>query len=167
MSNRKQFDADTEHPWAKQWRIPRVHSSHPRQQYEVAVCVPDPDDHTNLWDYREPPEDAARIIGSYIDYRRSYYNDGWQRRMLARPFDIDDSTNTVILALTPHGWKYRRMTHRHGLWPFYDDPRQDDFPPTAAGLVALLDHICEYGRDWPGWKAEHPEAFDPAKHPAA
>ncbi|WP_280389877.1 hypothetical protein [Nocardia wallacei] len=155
-----EYDADMEHPWAKQWRIPRVTSTHPDWRYEVALVVPSGGVGILADSLKEPTEAEARIIGSYIDYRRAYYRDSWRAKMLERPFDIDGTTNTTILALTEQGWKYRRASYQHGLWPFWNNPeKQAEYPPTPAGLVALLDHINKYGRDWPGWKAARPDIF--------
>jgi hypothetical protein len=158
----RQFDADTEHPWAKQWRIPRVTTTHPRWRYEVALVVPMVTDLPTTYPEREllePAEADAPIIGSYIDYRRDYYREGWKAKMLERAFDVDDSTNTVILGLTAQGWKYRRASYEHGLWPFWNMPEeQAKYPGTPAGLVALLDHINWAGK-WPEWKAAHSEVF--------
>lgn len=157
---RDDFDADLEHPWAKQWRIPRVTTTHPRWKYEVAVVVPDPTDRYDLYRATEPSEDEARIIASYIDFRRDYYREYWKAKMLERPFDVDSGTNTTILGLTPDGWKYRRATHQHGLWPLWNMPeKQAEYPPTPAGLIALLDHINNFAGRWPEWKAAHPEIF--------
>jgi hypothetical protein len=156
------YDADPTHPWAQRWRIPRVTNSYPRWQYEVAVVIPTPGD-TFLLDgvLTEPSEHEAEIIGSLIEYRRAYYNETWAARMLTEPFDVDDGTNTVILAKAEQGWKYRRMTHRHGLWPFHwNNPEQQaEFPPTPAGLVALLGHVNHNGRQWAQWKTDHPAVF--------
>jgi hypothetical protein len=86
------FDADQNDPLAK-LRIPVVSSAYPSYKYEVALCVGD------LW--HDPPlrptDREAGMIASYIDYRRAWYNAGWQQKMLARPLDVDSGTNTVIL----------------------------------------------------------------------
>lgn len=159
---RDDFDADLDHPWAKRWRIPRVTTDYPRWKYEVALVVPIVTDLPITQPEKatlEPTEVEAAIVGSYIDYRREYYNEGWKAKMLRRPFDVDGSTNTTILALTGQGWKYRKATHQHGLWPFWNMPeKQAEFPPTPAGLIALLDHINFVGR-WDDWKAAHPDVF--------
>ncbi|WP_280410553.1 hypothetical protein [Nocardia asiatica] len=155
------YDADLTHPWAQRWRIPRVTNSYPRWQYEVAVVIPTPGD-TLLLDgvLTEPSEREAEIIGSFINYRRAYYYEHWSARMLAEPFDVDDSTNTVILAKSVAGWQYRRATFQHGLWPFWNDPTtQAQFPPTTAGLRTLLDHINHNGQRWAQWKTDHPAVF--------
>lgn len=153
-----EFDADATHPWAIRWRIPRVATSYPRRQYEVALVVPTGVHLKIDGETLEPSEIEAEIIGSYIDYRRASYREHWQRQMLKRPFDIDDGTNTVVLAKTAHGWKYRRLSHQFGLWPFHwaNPEKQAEFPPTAVGLVALLDHINHDGARWTTWKTEHP-----------
>lgn len=157
------FDADLDHPWAQRYRIPRVQTTHPRWRYEVALRVPDGPEVTLKLDgdVIEPTEEQARIIGCFIDYRRSYYRSHWAARMLERPFDIDDTTNTVILACLSDGWRYRRESHRDGeLWPYYNDPRRADYPPTTAGLIALLDHINDHSV-WRQWKTDHPDVFTP------
>lgn len=150
--------ADTTHPWAHRWRMPRIATSHPHRQYEVAVVVPTPGE-SFRYDgvLLEPTELEAEIIGSYIDYRRSAYREGYQARMLEQTFDVDDTTNTVVLAKNAQGWRFRRASFQHGLWPFPDRPdRQSEFPPTPDGLVALLDHINHDARDWVQWKRDHP-----------
>lgn len=153
-----EFDADTTHPWATRWRIPRVTTSHPEWRYEVALVVPRPDDPLLLdGELLEPTEIEAEIIGSFIDYRRSYYREGYAAEKLERAFDVDGTTNTVILAKNVQGWRYRRASYQHGLWPLWNNPeKQAEFPPTRAGLAALLDHINNLGRSWSEWKAEHP-----------
>lgn len=156
MTAVSEFDADTTHPCAQRWRIPRVTSPYPRWKYEVALCVPDPADPSNLWGVIEPTDAEAAIIGSFIDCRRAWYSEQYQRRMLEQVFDVDSGTNTVVLAKTEQGWKYRRMTHQDGLWPHWNDPeRQAEFPPSPAGLDALIDHLA-WGGLWSTWKAEHP-----------
>lgn len=149
------YDAEWDHPWATRWRIPRVHSPYPRWKFEVALCVPEPGRPDQLWGATEPSENEALIIAWFIDFRRSYYNERWQQKMLERPFDIDSSTNTVILIRTEGGWQYRRATFETGPWPYWNDERRSEFPPTADGLLSLLDHI-EFTSRWPNWKAAHP-----------
>lgn len=149
------YDAEIDHPWAIRWRIPRIHSPYPTWKYEVAVCVPDPADPSNLWGASEPDETEARIIAQYIDFRRAYYREHWQKLMLERPFDIDSGANTTILMRTATGWTYRRATFETPVWPHWDDPRRADFPPTPEGLEKLLDHI-NWGDSWSEWKAENP-----------
>lgn len=155
------YDADPEHPWAKQWRIPRITCVYPDRQYEVALCVPHPGKAQHpLWDSVEPTENEARIIGSYIDFRRSCYREGWAAKMLEQPFDEDDSTNTVILVKTNRGWKYRRASYYGGalLYPHYGDPEESNYPPNIIGLAALLEFINKYG-NWNKWVEGHAELF--------
>lgn len=151
----ERYGAELEHPWTAQWRIPRVYSPYPEWKFEVALCVPDARDPTNLWGATEPSEEEARIIGWYINYRRTWYLESWQQQMLQRPFDIDPGTITIILMRAEDGWTYRRATFQHGPWPFHNDERRNEFPPTPEGLLALLDHIGKYS-PWPKWKADNP-----------
>lgn len=153
-------DADRHHRWVGQYRIPVVRTPYPRWKYEVALVICDDE---LIWPGIEPAEDEARIVGSYIDYRRSYYNASWAAKMLARPLDVDSSTNTVILLKRPDGcWCYRRMTWTSG-YPLVP-PAAHLVPdaPQYVELVKLLDRINEYSRNWPTWKANHPEVFGQA-----
>lgn len=155
------FDADTEHPWAKQWRIPRVTTTHPGWKYEVALVVPSLEDPNNFWQATEPTEEEARIIASYIEFHMTYYRKSWAEKMRERAFDVDDSTNTVVLIRLAEGWRYRLASYRGGplLYPAHDDPDRDQYAPTSAGLIALMDRIGKYRSLWPEWKAAHPEVF--------
>jgi hypothetical protein len=121
------------------------------------LCVPNPARPDHLYGAIEPTEAEAEVIGCYIDFRRSYYRESWAARMLERPFDVDDSTNTVVLLKTERGWQYRRASFRHGPWPFWDDPKQAEFPPTRAGLLALLNHLNFDTTQWRRWKTDHQE----------
>ena len=155
------YDADTEHPWAKQWRIPRIACVYPDYQYEVALCVPHPGEEQHpLWQSIEPTEQEARVIGSYIDFRRSYYREHWAAKMLEQPFDTDSGTNTVILIKTDRGWKYRRASYTRGalLYPHYGDPEEANYPPNIRGLLELLRFINQYGT-WNEWVGARAESF--------
>jgi len=151
------YDADLTHRWAARYRIPVVADPWPDWKYEVALVV-NPDG--EFWPGIEPTEAEAAIVGSYIDYRRDWYNAAWQRQMLARPLDVDSGTNTVTLLKRPDGnWCYRRMTWTGG-YPLV--PPAAHLVPDARqypGLIDLLDHINEYGDRWPKWKAAHPDLF--------
>jgi len=154
------FDADTTHRWAEQWRIPLVTSPYPRWNYEVALVVPFGDD--ALWRTVWPTDFEAELVASLIDYRRSYYNDSYQRKMLSRSLDVDGSTNSKILLKTEDGWYYRLATWHHGPWPLYNTPAEvkAPFTPDARGLVALMDRmytIVDHVYDpWLDWKRTHP-----------
>lgn len=150
------WDADLEHPWASRWRIPRVPTEYPNWRYEVALVVPTDDRNWHPYTFTEPTEVEAEIIASLIEYRCTYYNDGWRKQMLERPFDVDGTTNTIILARTERGWKYRRMSFQHGLWPGKGGLQELEYPANRTGLLALLDHIYDIDRRWPAWKAERP-----------
>ena len=155
MTTTAEFDADLTHPWAQRWRIPRVTSPYPDKKYEVALCVPDPADPSNLWGATEPSEEEARIVAWFLEWRMSYYREGWQAKMRERPFDIDSGTNTVILMRAGWGWTYRRMTYDAGPRPYWNEERRHQYPPNSDGLLALLDYLGEC-TTWPEWKAEHP-----------
>ncbi|MGW5387158.1 hypothetical protein [Nocardia sp. NPDC003963] len=152
------YEAELDHPWATRWRIPRVHSPYPRWKFEVALCVPEPEvpNDRQLWGATEPSEEEARIVAWFINWRRTYYREHWQKKMLERPFDIDSGTNTVILVRTEGGWQYRRATFESGPWPYWNDERRSDFPATPEGLMALLDHI-DWSHTWKKWRAENPQ----------
>lgn len=149
------YDADTSHPWAAAYRIP-ITGTHPRWRYEVALVGPTQDSYTaDLWRAVMPTEPEAQIVGSYIDFRRSWYDDHWAQGMLARPFDVDDGTNTVILLRTVGRWAYARASWTSGP-PFVPSPNPT---PDAAGLIALLDHVNRDSATWGAWKAKHPDLF--------
>ncbi|MGH3479680.1 MAG: hypothetical protein ACRDQD_22940, partial [Nocardioidaceae bacterium] len=74
-------DADLTHEWVARWRIPMVTNPFPRWKYEVALVVPTGEPagvYATIW----PDETEAEVIGSYIDYRRSYYREGYAKAML-------------------------------------------------------------------------------------
>ena len=79
--------------------------------------------------------------------------------MLERPFDVDDSTNTVVLLRTAAVWAYARTSWDHGR-QFVASPVRS---PDVAGLIALLDHVNRDSSTWVAWKAARPELFTPAQ----
>lgn len=115
-----------------------------------------------MWGAVEPGSTAeAAIIGSLIDFRRTYYRPSYAAEMLKKTFDTDDTTNTIVLMCTAEGWKYRRATHRHEPWPCFPHlARQAEFPPTPMGLIALLDHIYQHHDRWQEWKTAHSAVFE-------
>lgn len=148
-------DADLTHPWATTWRIPLIATPYPRWYYEVALVVP-----RGEWEWLPmvwPTEEEAEIISSYIAYRRDYYREHHQKKMLERALDVDGTTNTVILVKTEAGWRYRQATWtRGGLWPNLDNTEwQSKFPPDRDGLIALIDKI-ERSTRFAEWVAAHP-----------
>lgn len=125
-------DADLTHPWATKYRIPLISGYGPSWLYEVALIIPESEDNWRkaIW----PDEDEAKLIGDYINYRRDYYNQSYQNKMLAKALDVHSSTNTVSLIKTlDRGWGYNRMTWTSGPAFVYE--------PT---LTALLDRINEH-----------------------
>lgn len=156
-------DADLTHEWVARWRIPLVAHPYPRWKYEVALVVPR-GEHPDVWATIWPDESEAQVIGSYIDYRRSYYRDSYTKQMLARPLDVDSSTNTVILLKTATGWRYRRASFSSGgLWPYITMPdEQAKYPPTRDGLIALIRRINDMGSSFAEWAAGHPEVWGEA-----
>ena len=157
-------DADLTHEWVARWRIPLLANPYPRWKYEVALSVPRgdrPDLYGAVW----PDESEAEVIGSYIDYRRSYYREGYAKEMLDRALDVDGTTNTVILLKTEGGWRYRRDSFSAGgVWPYFNDTKeQAKYPPTKAGLIALVHRINDLGCSFSHWAAEHPEVWGEVK----
>lgn len=157
-------DADLTHRWAREHRIPVVTST-PSWKYEVALLVPhhaegetpDPDAFS-LWGAVWPTDEEAAVVGSYIDYRMEYYNEGWRQQMRARALDVDSSTNTVTLRKNANGWTYTRATYSHSLfYPLYNKPQH---APTKDGLIALVMAINTYGdqvrEPFAEWMARHP-----------
>lgn len=161
MSGPQKFtDADLTHAWVARWRIPLLANPFPRWNYEVALVVPR-GDRADLYGTVWPDESEAEVIGSFIDYRRSYYRDGYAKEMLERQFDVDATTNTVILLKTETGWRYRRASFTSGgVWPYFDDAvEQAKYPPTKAGLVALIRRINDLGCSFAHWADAHPEVW--------
>ena len=158
-------DADQNDPLTA-LRIPVVRSPHPRWKYEVCVVISDEEIRSGLplWGPSLRPDEAeVRQIAAELEWRMSYYNEGWKAKMRQRPLDVDGTTNTVILQKFGDGdWRYRRASFEHGMWPF---PSMEQ----RFTLEALLDHINDYGGEpnpkWQAFKAAHPEAFGTA--PAA
>lgn len=149
------FDACQDDPLTA-LRIPVVRTSHPRWKYEVALVIGSEDD--RYWTPGLRPDEAeVRQIAAELEWRMTYYNEGWKAGMRKRPLDVDGTTNTVILQKFGDGdWRYRRASFEHGMWPFYNNPRR-------FTLEQLLDHINDYGSEpnpkWRAFKAAHPEAF--------
>lgn len=150
---RMKDEVDFDHPWAKEGRIPLIHGFlSSRGRYEVALVVPDEADY---WLYPGellfPTEEEASLVTDYINYRRSYYNQMWQRKMLEYPLDVDSSTNTVYLAKTDKGWVYSRASWQSP--PFYPTPSAEKQYPD---LAELLDKINTFGdviyHGWVEWK---------------
>lgn len=149
-------DALTEHPWAAAdgLRIPLIEAMNPRYSYEVALVVPH--EHSPaLW----PCEEEARVIGSFIDYRREHYDVWYQEKMKREQLDVDPTTNTVVLRLIEGGWQYRLGTWDHG--PIFAPI--EGTSPGVAGLIAVLDRYRtidgEIVKRWADWKVSHPEIF--------
>ena len=148
-------DADHDHPWAGAYRIPLT-SDHPSWMYEVAlVRVGYGFSEGHHLAATVPSDDEARVVGSYIDFRRSYYGPHGAAEKLERPFDVDDSTNTVVLVRTATAWAYRRASWRVGP-PYIASPAPG---ADVAGLIALLDDINDLSDTWEPWKAAHPDIF--------
>lgn len=156
------FDADQADPLAA-LRIPVVRKPYPDWKYEVCLVVNDPEDPCDppLWGVALRPDEAeVRMITAELEWRMTYYNEGWKARMRRRPLDVDGTTNTVILQKFGDGdWRYRRASFEHGMWPFFSMEQR-------FTLEALLDHINDYGGEpnprWRAFKAAHPEAFGTA-----
>jgi len=143
-------DADLTHPWVEKYRIPLVSTPWPRWKYEVALVRPSYANHGFWADALWPSEDEARLIGCAIDFRRSWYREGWAAQMLERPLDVDSGTNTVVLMKLPRGWVYRLATHTYGppMWPSYDAAEQ--YPD----LEPLLDRVWDITDRWANWKRD-------------
>jgi hypothetical protein len=154
------YDAAQDHPMVAR-RIPVVRTTYPRWQYELCVCVADPEQpvENRLWDGKEPTAEEWDLIEAAIGYRMTYYRAGWAARMREpHPFDIDGTTNTVILMKRGDGdWCYRRDSFTMGP-PMY--------PPSAGerlDLRGLLDHVFGVGdrpyEPWEVWKAAHADLW--------
>jgi hypothetical protein len=148
-------------------RIPVVRNAWPGWKYEVCVVIADPDSADGFGGpaLRPDERETAQILAE-LEWRMTYYNEGWKAGMRKRPLDVDGSTNTVVLQKLADGdWRYRRMSFEHGLWPFFNMEQR-------FTLEALLDHVNDYGGEpnpkWREFKAAHPEAFAAADaQPAA
>lgn len=167
-------DADLDHRWAAEHRIPVV-ASPPSWRYEAALLVPnyaeggtpDPDQPryvTSLYDAIWPTDEEAAVIGSYIEHRvQHWYNDSWQARMRARALDVDSGTNTVTFRKKADGWTYTRATYDHGMfYPVYSKPQ---YAPTKAGLIELIaTRLHTFGsgsisKDFAEWMDARPEVW--------
>ena len=151
-------DADLAHPWVAAYRIPLTSRS-PRWRYEVAVVSPANDGYMPEHARAELPTEAeAQVIGSYIDFRRSWYSSHWAKEKLERPLDVDEGTNTVVLLRTSSDWAYARASWTDGP-AFVRSPVPS---PDVTGLFALLDHINRDSSSWEAWKSGHTELFPAA-----
>jgi hypothetical protein len=132
-------DADQGHRLASR-RIPVIPDLHPRHQYEVALCIGAPDAPHPYYRGQEPTDEEVDLIVAALEYRMSWYNEGWRQRMSSRPLDTDGGTNTVVLVkLGPNNWAYRRASWTSGpiLWPSRNSP---------LPLRDVLDHAL--GEAW-------------------
>lgn len=106
-----------------------------------------------------PSQAELRMLVSYLDKVRSYFNDTWQAQMLSRPFDTDGGQNTIIFHKRgPGDWAYRRISWTGG----------PEFVPVSGPvfLEALLDQVTHNRPDdpnpiWVKWKRDHADAFLP------
>ena len=153
-------DVTLDHPWVERYRIPLVGSAYPAWRYEVALVVPSSDPGEplpdfNLYEATWPSEEEAAVVGSVIDFRRSYYGEHWQTKMLEERLDVDSGTNTLVLIRRQGGWGFRLSTWRYGPTFVFAEGRAD-----RAGLISVLDrHWGEYAA-WAAWKAAHADLFD-------
>lgn len=145
------------HPWVEQYRIPLVTSPYVRHPFEVALVVPPvsgQNAESRIWKATWPTDEEAKIVGSLIDFRRSWYRKSWADKMLARQLDVDSGTVPYILVRREDSWAYRIDTWEYGP-TFVHSPRPGADP---AGLVAMLDHHWT-GLRWDEWKKAHPDVF--------
>jgi hypothetical protein len=160
------YDAVQDHPMMAR-RIPVIRSTYPNWRYELCVCIADPTvgpEH-RLWDGQEPTAQEWDLVEAAIGYRMTYYNASWAAKMRReRPFDIDGTTNTVILMKRGDGdWCYRRDSWTQGppMVPAGDQP--------ALDLRALLDRVFGVGKEpfqpWEDWKSQHPQMWPSAVTP--
>lgn len=158
------YDAVQDDPLTK-LRIP-VTTSHPEWVYLVAF------NGKPLFDddlMARPDETETRMLASMVEYTRQYwFNAGYQKRLLERPFDIDGGHNTLILRKWgENDWAYRRRTWEIGpqFVPVSPRLRDADSRLGPLTLAELLDLVHRYGEAepipaWQEWKAAHPDVFD-------
>ncbi len=145
-------EVELNHPWVKEGRIPVIYGGmYARMRYEVALLLPSPNSDADEYVFPKPvtpTAEEAGLVADYINYRRNYYNQRWQQKMLERPVDVDSTTRTVYLTKTDHGWVYRRDGWEQPFAPHRNQP-----PYT---LEELLDHINSIGdtlyHGWEEWK---------------
>lgn len=152
-------DADMNHPWVAQHRLPVIKSYSPKFGYVVAVVVPDEEDEfTDLFNLGTPTDEDAAVIASYLDYKieRIGYREGYRAQMLTRPLDLDETINTIsILKRKDGSWAYNRVTWEHPPKPFFNA----SYVPKS--VVELLDYIeqdfstKEPNAKWTEWKQKH------------
>lgn len=152
------FDADPHDPLAE-LRIPVVTTPYPRWKYEVCLVISGEHcgDRPQWGPSLRPDDREVKQLVAALDYRMSWYNAGWQKKMRQRPLDVDPTTNTLILQkFGDRDWRYRRMTFEHGMWPFHHMTQR-------FTLEALLDHVNDYvdlpNPTWREHKAKYPDAF--------
>jgi hypothetical protein len=143
--------ADLRHPWAKM-RVPRLRSYWAEANFEAAVVVSLSDELWGHLEVIEPTEAEGRAIASFIEYKMTYYNEGWAAKMREKPFDTDDTTNPFLLYKTAKGWRYRLCS-----WKL-SELSQKTWSPDLRGLTDLLMEVNVYGR-FPEWAASHADIF--------
>ena len=164
-------------------RIPVVTSFKPSWCYTAAYLKPAADDAPDyLKNYpfastERPTDREAQMLASYILEHRHYWfgNEGYARKMDARPLDIDSGWNTVVfIKYGPDDWGYGRVSWQYG-------PTFVPTPPHARGtqyahakhpgplpLEQVMDLVHTIGDDgpmrhWLDWKAAHPDVFTPTR----
>jgi hypothetical protein len=151
------YDADQDDPLTA-LRIPVVSEPSPRKAYLACLLIRD----DALWPSVRPDDAEARMVASYIDRRRDWFNDRWKAKLLAAPLDCDGGAVTYTFRKRPDGgWCYRMHTWTSGcfFWPL----EHGEHARTLT-LPELLDHIHGHGegkpsQPWLDWKAAHPEVF--------
>lgn len=159
-------------------RIPVVTSHKPTWRYVAAFLstptadTPDymtgPPFHSN-----ERPTDAeAVMLVSFLQHHRWYWykNDGYARKMDARPLDIDSGWNTIVFVkYGPDDWGYGRVSWTYGHTFVPPGPSyRARYPQESCGgpltLEQVMDKFHHIGteypcKDWIKWKADHPDVF--------
>lgn len=160
-------------------RIPVVNSFKPSWRYVAAYLNTAADDAPDYLkgapfaSSERPTDREAQMLVSYLLEHRHYWfgNQGYARKMDARPLDIDSGWNTVVfIKYGADDWGYGRVSWECG-------PTFIPTPPRARGteyahpkhpgplpLEQVMDLVHTLGSDepmerWTRWKADHPEVF--------
>lgn len=141
--------------FAESLRLPLISTPYPRWCYITAVVV-NPESQLPGWAGVRPTDAELCAVASFHqEYIDNWYNEGWKRKMRARPFDLDCVANGRYLIKYPHGgWGYRHATWQGG----------PDFVPLAReepqSLLTVLAREHAHSPRWDGWVAHHPEVFE-------
>ena len=167
-------DAKQDDPLTK-LRIPVVGSFNPMWKYVAAYLNPaegGPDylKGPPFASNERPTDTEAAMIASFIqEYIQHWFNEGYQRKLAARPLDVDSGCKTIVfIKYGPDDWGYRATEWQYGHTfvpppPSFRQQNPDESCGGPLSLVQVMDRkhtiVDQPMQHWLDWKAAHPEVF--------